>query len=124
MAGRRRARLDLALAAVIGARFGTGASAVRPVPIRAEPHGNSPRVAEHICTDAAVIAYRQDVLDDLWRHPVLADRLEALLPDISALDAYRSSVDRQRSTLEDVTWRPGGAGAIGDLRLRPQRSVV
>ena len=64
-------------------------------------------VAEQICTDAAVIAYRQDVLDDLWRHPVLADRLEALLPDISALDAYRSSVDRQRSTLEDVTWRLG-----------------
>ena len=64
-------------------------------------------VAEQLCTDAAVIAYRQDVLGDLWRHPVLADRLDAVLPEISALDAHRSRVDRQRSTLEDVTWRLG-----------------
>ncbi|WP_179136847.1 MutS-related protein [Candidatus Entotheonella palauensis] len=64
-------------------------------------------VANQLCTDPAVITYRQDVLEDLWQHGALADRLETLLPDISALDAYRSSVDRQRSTLEDVTWRLG-----------------
>ncbi len=64
-------------------------------------------VADQLCTDPAVLTYRQDVLEDLWQHPALADRLEILLPDISALDAYRSSVDRQRSTLQDVTWRLG-----------------
>jgi DNA mismatch repair protein MutS len=64
-------------------------------------------VANQLCTDPAVITYRQDVLEDLWHHPALADRLETLWPDISALDAYRSSVDRQRSTLQDVTWRLG-----------------
>jgi len=64
-------------------------------------------VANQLCTAPAVITYRQDVLEDLWQHPALADRLETLLPEISALDAYRSSVDRQRSTLEDVTWRLG-----------------
>ncbi len=64
-------------------------------------------VANQLCTDPDVIQYRQDVIDDLWRHPTLADRLETLLPDIGALDAYRSSVDRQRSTLQDVTWRLG-----------------
>ena len=64
-------------------------------------------VANLICTEPAVIAYRQDVLEDLWHHRTLADRVETLLPDISALDAYRSSADRQRSTLQDVTWRLG-----------------
>lgn len=64
-------------------------------------------VADQLCTDPAVIRYRQDVIEDLWRHPALVDRLETLLPDIGALDAYRSSVDRQRSTLQDVTWRLG-----------------
>src|SRR5687767_5886310 len=64
-------------------------------------------VASQICTEPAVITYRQDVLADLWHHRTLVDRLESLLPDISALDAYRSSVDRQRSTLQDVTWRLG-----------------
>ncbi len=64
-------------------------------------------VANQLCTEPAVITYRQDVLEDLWHHPALADRLETLLPDIGALDAYRSSVDRQRSTLQDVTWRLG-----------------
>ena len=64
-------------------------------------------VANQLCTEPSVINYRQDVLEDLWHHPALADHLETLLPDIGALDAYRSSVDRQRSTLEDVTWRLG-----------------
>ncbi len=64
-------------------------------------------VADQLCTDPDVIRYRQDVIEDLWHHPALVDRLETLLPDISALDAYRSSVDRQRSTLQDVTWRLG-----------------
>lgn len=64
-------------------------------------------VANQLCTDPVVIRYRQDVIEDLWQHPALADRLETLLPDIGALDAYRSSVDRQRSTLQDVTWRLG-----------------
>jgi hypothetical protein len=64
-------------------------------------------ILAHLCTDPAVIEYRQDILDDLWRNPQLNDRLEALWPDLSALYAYRSSADRARSALQDVTWRLG-----------------
>ena len=60
-----------------------------------------------ICTDAGVIAYRQDVIEDLWRHPEFLEGLDALLPSIGALDSHRSSYDRKRSTFQDVTWRLG-----------------
>lgn len=60
-----------------------------------------------LCTDPAVIAYRQDILDDLWQHPEFVTRLETLLPDISTLEAYHASFDRRRLPLQDVTWRLG-----------------
>jgi DNA mismatch repair protein MutS len=58
-----------------------------------------------LCTDPAVIAYRQDILDDLWRQPDFTARLEALLPDISAFDTAHAFIDRRRSPLQEVTWR-------------------
>ena len=61
----------------------------------------------NLCTDPAVIAYRQDILDDLWRHPDFTARLEALLPDLNALDTAQMSVDRRRSPLQEVAWRLG-----------------
>jgi hypothetical protein len=61
----------------------------------------------NICTDPTVIAYRQDMLEDLWRNPGFTARLEEVSPDISALDAYRISVDRRRSALQEATWRLG-----------------
>ena len=64
-------------------------------------------ILTRICTDPAVIAYRQDVIEDLWRHPEFRDGLDALLPSVGALDSYRSSFDRKRSTFQDVTWRLG-----------------
>jgi DNA mismatch repair ATPase MutS len=64
-------------------------------------------ILAHLCTDPAVIEYRQDILDDLWRNPLLNDRLETLWPDLNALYTYRSSADRARSALQDVTWRLG-----------------
>ena len=60
-----------------------------------------------LCADPAVIAYRQDVIEDLWRHPEFREGLDALFPSICALDSYRSSFDRKRSTFQDVTWRLG-----------------
>ena len=60
-----------------------------------------------ICTDPTVIAYRQDVIEDLWRYPEFRNGLDALLPSVAALDSYRSSFDRKRSTFQDVTWRLG-----------------
>ena len=60
-----------------------------------------------LCTNPAVIAYRQNMLEDLWCYPALTHCLEELLPDISALEAYRSAIDRRRSTLQAVTWRLG-----------------
>ena len=64
-------------------------------------------ILTRICTDPAVITYRQDVIEDLWDHAAFREGLEALLPSVGALDSYRSSFDRKRSTFQDVTWRLG-----------------
>jgi DNA mismatch repair ATPase MutS len=61
----------------------------------------------HLCTDPAVIAYRQDILEDLWCHPDFTAHLEALLPDLQALDTAHIAVDRRRASLQDITWRLG-----------------
>ena len=60
-----------------------------------------------LCTDLATIAYRQDILDDLWRNPDFTAHLEALLPDLNALDTAHIAVDRRRSSLQEITWRLG-----------------
>src|SRR5262245_33786662 len=65
------------------------------------------KVFLNLCTDPAVIAYRQDVLDDLWRHSEFTNQLEALLPDLSTLELSHISVDRRRSPLQEVAWRLG-----------------
>lgn len=61
----------------------------------------------NLCPDTAVIRYRQDILADLLHQPELVNVLTQLAPIISALSAYRSAVDRPRTTLEEVTWRLG-----------------
>jgi len=61
----------------------------------------------NLCTDPATIAYRQDILDDLWRNPDFTAHLEALLPDLNVLDTAHISVDRRRSSLQEITWRLG-----------------
>jgi DNA mismatch repair protein MutS len=58
-------------------------------------------------TDPAVIAYRQDVLDDLWHNSDFTSQLEALLPEFSTLELSHISVDRRRSPLQEVAWRLG-----------------
>ena len=74
--------LDLTLAALAGARLS---------------QTQIQDILAHLCTDPAVIEYRQDILDDLWHNPLLHDRLETLWPDLNALHTYRSSADRARS---------------------------
>lgn len=61
----------------------------------------------HLCTDPVTIAYRQDILDDLWHNPDFTTHLEALLPDLNALDTSHIAVDRRRSSLQEITWRLG-----------------
>lgn len=61
----------------------------------------------NLCTDPAVIAYRQDIFDDLWRNPDFATHLEALSPDLNALDTAHIAVDRRRASLQEITWRLG-----------------
>jgi len=65
------------------------------------------KVFLNLCHDPVVIAYRQDVLDDLWHNPDFTSRLEALLPDLSSLELSHISVDRRRSPLQEVAWRLG-----------------
>ena len=65
------------------------------------------KVLLNLCTDPVVIAYRQEVLDDLWQNPDFTSQLEALLPDLSTLELSHISVDRRRSPLQEVAWRLG-----------------
>src|SRR6266571_7186041 len=60
-----------------------------------------------LCTDPAIIAYRQDILDDLWRNPDFTAHLETLLPELNTLDTAHIAVDRRRSSLQEITWRLG-----------------
>ncbi|MCB8986095.1 MAG: hypothetical protein H6659_19860 [Ardenticatenaceae bacterium] len=61
-----------------------------------------------LCTDTAVITYRQDVLADLLAYPQLVDCFTGLLPTLDALSAYhyRSRV-QDTSPLYEVAWRAG-----------------
>ena len=60
-----------------------------------------------LCTDPAVIAYRQDILHDLWCNPDFTAHLEALLPELNTLDTAPMVADRRRSALQEITWRLG-----------------
>jgi len=60
-----------------------------------------------LCTDPAVITYRQDILDDLWHNPAFTSHLQALLPELNALDTAHIAVDRRRSSLQEIIWRLG-----------------
>jgi DNA mismatch repair protein MutS len=61
----------------------------------------------NLCTDPGVIAYRQDIFEDLWLNPDFTMELQALLPELSSLEASRISVGRKRSPLQEVAWRLG-----------------
>jgi hypothetical protein len=65
------------------------------------------KILLNLCTDPGIIAYRQDVLDDLSHNPDFTSRLEGLMPDLSTLELSRISVDRRRSPLQEVAWRLG-----------------
>jgi hypothetical protein len=65
------------------------------------------KVMLNLCTDPAVLAYRQDVLDDLWQHPSFVQRLEAVLPDLGGLDGAQTFAERRQAPLQEVTWRLG-----------------
>ena len=65
------------------------------------------KVFLNLSPDPVVIAYRQDVLDDLWHNPEFTNQLEAILPDLSTLELSHISVDRRRSPLQEVAWRLG-----------------
>ena len=64
------------------------------------------KVFLNLCTDPVVIAYRQDVLDDLWRNPDFTSQLEALLPELSTLELSISPliVDDHRSKRLPGAW--------------------
>src|SRR5262249_41453180 len=53
-----------------------------------------------LCTDPAVIAYRQDILDDLWRNPEFIAHLQALLPQLNALYTALIAVDVRRLLIQ------------------------
>lgn len=64
------------------------------------------RILCNVCADPAVIRYRQDVVEDLARHPDLAERLEELLPTIHSL-GEPGVVRCQMTSLHEVCRRLG-----------------
>jgi len=66
------------------------------------------RIFVELCTDTAVITFRQDVLADFLAHPALVACFEGLLPTLDALAAYHYRHHVQdTSPLYEVTWRAG-----------------
>jgi len=59
----------------------------------------------HLTTDTAVIQYRQQILKDIDTHPELYTCFANILPLISSLGSYRSSIDRRKISLQQVAWR-------------------
>src|SRR5690606_19046794 len=57
------------------------------------------------CTDARVIAYRQEIIEDLLRSPHLVTRLEEALSIIVTLERYMNEPQWQESELRRVAWR-------------------
>lgn len=60
-----------------------------------------------LCPDPEVIAYRQDVLDDLLAAPALAETLGALLPALDELALFTTRPASAESSLQEVTRRAG-----------------
>jgi hypothetical protein len=60
-----------------------------------------------LCPDPAVIAYRQEVLDDLLAAPALAEALGALLPALDELALFTARPTSAESSLQEVTRRAG-----------------
>jgi DNA mismatch repair protein MutS len=56
-----------------------------------------------------VLDYRQQILDDLLKHPELADQFVELLPAIDALTGYSFHLENEKglNLLHEVTWRVG-----------------
>lgn len=74
------------------------------------------QVFYHPTLDEETIRYRQDVLDDLRRAPLLVEKLRSLLPTLEALAFdYYSRESHESSTLFEVTWRLGELESITAL---------
>jgi DNA mismatch repair ATPase MutS len=65
------------------------------------------RILRHMCQEAEVIQYRQDIIDNLLRQPELTARLEAILPEIGELDVYSGLAGSRQTRLQEVIWRLG-----------------
>ena len=74
------------------------------------------KILVRLIRNPEVLRYRQDILDDLLKHPELVDRLAALLPVIDSLTGYSFHLDRERglNLLHEVTWRLGELQNIVD----------
>lgn len=65
------------------------------------------KILHALTTDAALIAYRQAVLQDLLDHPALAEGLEKLMTKIEAFDRYAELGQKADNTMHEVVYRLG-----------------
>lgn len=73
-----------------------------------------------LCTDTAVIHYRQAVLEDILRSTELAAGLAALVPSLAELGRLNGPASMQRTLLHQTVWRLGELDLYVDVieRLR------
>lgn len=73
-----------------------------------------------------VLQYRQQILDDLLKHPHLLDQLAALLPAIDSLTGYSFHLEKEKglNLLHEVTWRVGELQNIIDCIEAMAKSLL
>jgi DNA mismatch repair protein MutS len=65
------------------------------------------KIFSELPIEPEVIAYRQDVLDDLLANPEVVEKLRLLLPTVDSLVKYSYRSERERKSLDEVIWRTG-----------------
>ncbi|MBN2738028.1 MAG: hypothetical protein JXR70_13665 [Spirochaetales bacterium] len=74
-----------------------------------KPHGKEMtqwiRLLGSLCADERVIRHRQQVFSDIYEHPVLAELLEDLLPELQALSYSRTPKSKENDLVFSVTQR-------------------
>lgn len=62
-------------------------------------------ILRYLTTDPNVIHYRQDILEDMLKHPQLTAKFRQLLPIFDVLAFRQFPYEDQKTMLHEVTWR-------------------
>lgn len=75
------------------------------------------------CDDAGIIAYRQEILEDLLRYPALADTFEHILPSVLEISYLGGSRHDAETPLHETIYRLGELELYGECILKLYRAL-